>query len=611
MELLLENVKNTIFNKNAKAPREAVKISAGAYARVAFILVGSFLLGRTVLFYSIFPCGIALITVLMSRSRANIYALPIIIGGILTNYGTGYDIAGDTLATAICGVAFFLIGRCRMSMVMRAFIATAIMVLTKSIYYFMSQLVFIYDVFMMCIEALMVLGLIYIFNCFYNLIEKESKRKNTLAEGIVSTAVLGTLIVGGIGIESIFIISPAYLAALLITLFVGHKMGVMEGGIAGIASGITVMLLTSGSPAVVGIFACAGMVSGFFQGLNRILTGTCFAAVCLAFGLVKGYPELYISIYDPLLAAVIFSLLPAKAMNHMELLFAKIRRDDIYYELIAKDKMKHTLKGYLETFERLSILYTGNKNSNAIIGMQFKGLTNVVRGMIDELAAPTTYVMQSREKYNISVGVAGYAKEDNVSGDCYVCAELKDGEYMIALSDGMGKGQKAYNESALTITSLYNMIKAGFDVELALKTINSLLLTRSTDEIFSTVDMGIFNKSNGKLKLFKIGAAATFVKRGNQVEIIKVSALPMGIVDNIRVNSVDFQARRGDEIIIVSDGITEADRNDGKLEWIKEAIENIRSKDPQTMSDLLINKAIERYGLKEKDDMTVITAVIK
>jgi serine phosphatase RsbU (regulator of sigma subunit) len=43
---------------------------------------------------------------------------------------------------------------------------------------------------------------------------------------------------------------------------------------------------------------------------------------------------------------------------------------------------------------------------------------------------------------------------------------------MIALSDGMGKGESASGESALTITSLYNLIKAGFDVELALKTIN-------------------------------------------------------------------------------------------------------------------------------------------
>ena len=230
--------------------------------------------------------------------------------------------------------------------------------------------------------------------------------------------------------------------------------------------------------------------------------------------------------------------------------------------------------------------------------------------MIEELSSPDTLVMQSREKYSIKVGVSGYSKEGGVSGDSYLCSDFKPGEYMLALSDGMGKGQRALDESALTVTTLFNLMKAGFDVELALKTINNLLLMKSSDEIFSTVDLGIFNKTNGKIKLFKIGAAATFIKRGDKVEVIKVSALPMGIVDSINVSNVEFQARRGDEIIIVSDGITDADRNDAKMEWIKEAILNIRSRDPQTMSDLLINKAVERYGLKEKDDMTVITAVI-
>lgn len=242
--------------------------------------------------------------------------------------------------------------------------------------------------------------------------------------------------------------------------------------------------------------------------------------------------------------------------------------------------------------------------------MQFKGMAKVTNSMMESLEDTETSVLPIKEKYKIEVGVSGYAKEKNISGDSYICSDLTDGDYIIALSDGMGNGESASRESALTVTSLYNLMKAGFDVELALKTINSLLLVKSTEEIFSTVDLCLFNKVTGKIKLFKIGAAATFIKRGDKVEIIKVAALPMGIVDNIMVNDIEFQTRRGDEIIIVSDGITEADRNDSHMDWIRETIENIRSKDPQTMSDLIINKAVQRYGLKEKDDMTVITAIV-
>lgn len=610
MELQLENVRNTIFGKLLKAPRPASKAASFDYARIAFIIIGSVLLGRAVLFYAFFPCGIALITVLMHKGKANIYTLPLILAGLFSNYRTGYDVWGDVIATAACGVVFFLTSKMNIGIIVKAFAAAGIMVLTKSLYYLTSRLVLIYDIFMMIAEAVIILVLVYLFYRFYGLLDKGKKINSTVAEGIISTSAVFVLLIGGIGIEYVAFFSLIYLGALFITLIIGYKIGIMEGGVSGIATGMVVMFLTAGSPAIIGIFACAGMTAGFFKGLSRIVAGVCFAAVCIAFGLIRGYPELYISIFDPLLAAAVFIAIPRKWMGRIELLLAQVRRDHIYEELTAKDRMLLILGGYLETFEKLAALYRVGRSRSNIISMQFKGMAKVTRTMMDSLTASGISVHTAKEKYGIQVGISGYAREKAVSGDSYICADLKDGEYMIALSDGMGKGESASRESALTITSLYNLIKAGFDVELALKVINSLLLFKSTEEIFSTVDLGIFNKVTGKIKLFKIGAAATFIKRSDKVETIKVSALPMGIVDGIRINHIELQARKGDEIIIVSDGITEADRSDAQMEWIRETIANIRSRDPQTMSDLIVNKAVERYGLKEKDDMTVITAII-
>ncbi len=610
MELQMGNVRSHISGMLLKLPREASKVAVSDYVRIAMIVSGSILLGRVALFYAVFPCGIALITVLMNRGRANIYALPLILAGILSNYGTGYDIWGDAITVFVCGAAFFVTSRMNLWIFVKAFSAAGIMVLTKSIYYLTAPFVFVFDIFMMFVEAILILALVYIFHRFFGLLEKGKKSSSTVAEGIIATSAVFVLMLGGLGIESMGIFSVVNLGALFMTLIIGYKIGIMEGGVSGIAAGMTAMFVTAGSPAVIGIFACAGMTAGFFKGLNRIIAGVCFAAVCISFGLVKGYPELYISVYDPLLAAAVFAVIPNRWMGKIELILARIRKDHIYEELTARDRMQVMLGGYLETFEKLATLYGSTKNRSNIIALQFKGMAKVTKTMIEALEVPETAVVSSREKFSIRVGVSGYAKERSVSGDSYICADLKDGDYMIALSDGMGKGESASRESALTITSLYNLMKAGFDVELALKTINSLLLFKSTEEIFSTVDLGLFNKVNGKIKFFKIGAAATFIKRGDKVETIKVSALPMGIVDSIRVSHIELQAHRGDEIIIVSDGITEADRADGQMEWIRETIEHIRSRDPQTMSDLIINKAVERYGLKEKDDMTVITAIV-
>jgi hypothetical protein len=111
MELQIGNVRSQISSMLLKVPREASKVATGDYVRIAMIVSGSILLGRAALFYAIFPCGIALITVLMNRGRANIYALPLILIGILSNYGTGYDIWGDAIAVFVCGAAFFVTSR--------------------------------------------------------------------------------------------------------------------------------------------------------------------------------------------------------------------------------------------------------------------------------------------------------------------------------------------------------------------------------------------------------------------------------------------------------------------------------------------------------------------
>lgn len=609
--ILVELLLDALFHKKEKAAEVAAKINAGYYINLLALAGTSFLLGRVVLFESILPCGPALVAALMSKGRMNIYAVPFIILGSLTKIGTGNDLWADVISTGICSIVFLLLSRHKLPLFVMGFTAAAITALVRGFFILTGPFVFMYDTLMLGVEAGIIMGLMYLFHCFFKIFDKNTTQYNSVPQGIAVLAGVSILVISGLGIKNLAFCSPIYTIALFITLFIGYKMGVMEGGLAGVISGVAIMLVASGTPAIVGIFACSGMVAGFFTGLSRIVTGTCFIAVCLGFGIVKGYPELYLSVADTLIAAGLFMIIPAKTMNQLELVLAKLRGEDTYSDLVSREKIKDTLEGYLETFEKLAALYGRTKNSQSIIPMQFKALTRLTRNMVLDLDNPERAIPMQKPRYNVMVGVSAYAKEDNISGDSYLCTEMKNGDYILALSDGMGKGRRASDESTLTISTLHNLLKAGFDVELALRTINSLLLANSTDEVFSTVDLGIFNRNTGSLQLFKIGAAATFIKRGDHVEAIKIAALPIGIVNRITVDSIEIKARKGDQIVIVSDGITDADRGDKQMDWLVDTISNIKSKDPQTMSDLIINKAVERYGLKEKDDMTVITAVIQ
>ena len=211
-------------------------------------------------------------------------------------------------------------------------------------------------------------------------------------------------------------------------------------------------------------------------------------------------------------------------------------------------------------------------------------------------------------RYRSEPAWAGYAGEQGVSGDSVLWEELPDGNFVIVLSDGMGKGRTAAAESSLAVTTVIQLLKAGLDAELVLKLLNSILLLNAEKEVFSTIDLGILNQKTGKMKFYKIGAAPTFIKRQNkQVESLNVSALPMGIVEGIHIDYVETSLSPGDQVILISDGVTDSKREDAEMKWLTETIMGIRSKDPQTMCDLIMNRAVENYGLREKDDLTVAT----
>jgi stage II sporulation protein E len=609
MELLLDNLKNA-FIKGKHARIKVAEIpDKRLLIQIAVIGGLSFLIGRVALYYSLEPAAIAFMTALMAKSKANLYALPLVVIGMISSFGTSYNYLGQLAALILCTLLFFFLGTKRLSMIHRALISAGILVLTKTIYYLLSGLFFLYDGATAAMEIALLFVLIYTFWSFLTLLEQGLNNTRNPVETLAVLSTMAMIAVAGTGTYQIGPVSILHLVSLLLTLWIGNHLGPAEGGMIGILTGLFSMIAAFETPAFIGILGVSGMVAGLLKGHRRYLSGICFAGAVLSFGLAKGFPDLYLSAFEPIIAVAFYLLIPQVLIERINLWLSIVKQDDTYYELVGRKRVKAELKGYQEVFDKLA-LSCGAAGAfhptRDIMAQQFKGMSRAVEHMAKDLTPKSEPLMPHKEKYHLELGVASYAKEGRMSGDSYLCTEIKKGEYMIALSDGMGKGMRASEESTLTVNTLHQLLKAGFEEELSLKMINSILLQRSPDEIFSTVDMGCINLFTGRAKFFKIGAAASFIKRGDEVKAIKVSALPMGIIERVPVESINLQLRKGDQMIIVSDGITEADRSEQGPRWVQETIREIRSKDPQTMADLITNRAIQRCGIKEKDDMTVI-----
>ncbi|WP_144555623.1 stage II sporulation protein E [Bacillus sp. X1(2014)] len=243
------------------------------------------------------------------------------------------------------------------------------------------------------------------------------------------------------------------------------------------------------------------------------------------------------------------------------------------------------------------------------------GETIVVR--LEECATvPTDFchvTFRSSKAYTVETGVAHAAKDGGlVSGDSYSTIELGFGKYAIAISDGMGNGERAHYESKETLLLLQKILQSGIEEKVAIKSVNSILSLRTTDEIFSTLDLAMIDLQNASAKFLKIGSTPSFIKRGNKIIKIQASNLPIGMIQEFEVDVVSEQLKAGDLLIMMSDGVFEGPLHVENYDlWMKRKLQGLETDDPQEVADLLLEEVIRSRSEIIHDDMTVTVAKIK
>jgi len=218
----------------------------------------------------------------------------------------------------------------------------------------------------------------------------------------------------------------------------------------------------------------------------------------------------------------------------------------------------------------------------------------------------------SASEYCIETGVASVTPSDVAwSGDSYSAAPLGNGKYAVALSDGMGNGERARAESQAALGILQQLLQSGMDERLAVKSVNSVLLLRSPDEMYATVDMALIDLFNAQTTFLKIGSTPSFIKRGSEVITIKASNLPVGIIKDIEVDLVTKSLKDGDLLIMMTDGIYDAPGHAiNKEMWMKRVISEIDETTTQDFADSLLNRVLMFSPSGVQDDMTIVVARI-
>jgi stage II sporulation protein E len=218
----------------------------------------------------------------------------------------------------------------------------------------------------------------------------------------------------------------------------------------------------------------------------------------------------------------------------------------------------------------------------------------------------TTITFEERYLYELQ---SGYCQKPlsakGFCGDSVCFVASQDGVKTAILSDGMGTGSRAAIDSSLTSSVIEKLICAGFSVSSAIKTVNSAMIMKSTDESISTADTVSVNLYTGTADFYKSGAAISFIRRGNEIFIIRQESLPLGIIRNISPAHSTVELSPGDIILLVSDGVTSEDCG-----WINDELLSWSTNNMQDLASHICSLAVLRSDKHSRDDITAVALKI-
>lgn len=213
-------------------------------------------------------------------------------------------------------------------------------------------------------------------------------------------------------------------------------------------------------------------------------------------------------------------------------------------------------------------------------------------------------LLRQAEPLAVSVGIASMKKEgEAVSGDRGTYFKTDEGLLCVILSDGMGTGETAAEESETSVRILEGLLRAGMEPACAMRLLNSAAMLKNGDEWgYATVDLCCVDLFTGETTFYKYGAAPSFVKTGRSIRRIRGASLAAGMLagEGSAPDRIRIRLRPGNVALIASDGVL-AEKQD---QWLRDILAASDGLETKTVALRALRAASSRFG--NTDDMTAL-----
>lgn len=300
---------------------------------------------------------------------------------------------------------------------------------------------------------------------------------------------------------------------------------------------------------------------------------------------------------------LIFSI--SRAVNRIEKGTRAVERGDFSYRI--KMKRDNQLGAMAQSFDRMT----------ESIASLLASVTEKERLQSEiEIAATIQRNLLPKEGPRFS-GVsfsAHFEPTASIGGDYYDVFNIDKSRLAVAIGDVSGHGLSTGLVMAMVKAAITTLVEEGADETSLFQRLNDLVFRSTERRAFMTLAFTIFDLERRTIRHTNAGHLYPYLLRQGMSEPLAIESpsLPLGVRTHIVTNTVEVELREGDALVYLSDGMIEAQNENGDpfgFDQIEALLGSQTNHDAGALREVILNAVAQHSGSRPADDDRTVMIV--
>ena len=295
-------------------------------------------------------------------------------------------------------------------------------------------------------------------------------------------------------------------------------------------------------------------------------------------------------------AMLIFSI--SRAVNRIEKGTHAVERGDFSYRI--RMKRRNQLGAMAQSFDSMT----------ASIASLLASVSEKERLQSEiEIAATIQRNLLPKEgpKFRGVSFSAHFEPTTSIGGDYYDVFNLDKSRLAVAIGDVSGHGLSTGLVMAMVKAAMTTLVEEGADETSLFRRLNELVYRSTERRAFMTLAFTIFDLERGTIRHTNAGHLFPYLLRNDLSAPLSIEcpSLPLGVREQITTRTVEVPLREGDSIVYLSDGIIEAQDENGDplgFDQLESLLGEQVVRTPSALRDVILHAVARHSGTRPADD---------